>query len=120
MIDTVQPLQNAALAAQSLAEHYRRHDLSRGNQGLIELAAELRTLAIRVLTESGQRGIDLSVNTGNGSLNDHVGNLAAVLDTLIAAQASQDWVTVADILEYGVEPAIRRWASALESLTATS
>ena len=50
-------------------------------------------------------------------LNEQIGTLAGVLDTLISAQASEDWVTVADILEYDLEPAIRRWAALLEELT---
>jgi len=103
LLDTVEPLQRAALNAQSLAEHYRRHDLLRGHQGLGDLANELRSLAIRVITVSGPLG----------SLNDYIGSLATVLDTLIAAQESEDWVTVADILEYDLEPSIQRWATAV-------
>lgn len=110
LLEAVQPLQRAALNAQSVAEHYRRYDLPRGNQGLSELANELRSLAIQVITASGPLGIDLSAAAGDGSLNDHIGNLATVMDGLISAQASQDWITVADILEYDLEPAIRRWA----------
>ena len=114
--EAVQPLQQAALNAQSLAEHYRRHDLPRGNQGLSELANELRSLAIQVITASGPLGIDLSAGAGDGSLNDHIGNLATVMDGLISAQASEDWITVADILEYDLEPAIRRWAAVLPTI----
>jgi hypothetical protein len=114
--EAIQPLQNAALTAKTLADLYRRHDLSRGHQALNGLAGELRSLAVDVLTVSRERGIDLSADAGNGSLNDHIGNLVGVLDTLISAQASEDWLTAADILEYDVEPAIRQWAALLEKL----
>lgn len=68
---------------------------------------------------SGTLGIDLSTPSEGGSLNDHIGTLVTVLETLISAQASEDWVTVADILEYDVEPAIRRWAAVLEDLSSS-
>jgi hypothetical protein len=115
--EAVVALQRAAVNAQTLAEHYRKYDLSRGHQGLTELSAELRLLAMRVVRASGPLGIDLSAPAEGGSLTDHIGNLVAVLETLISAQASEDWVTVADILEYDVEPAIRQWATVLESLS---
>ena len=115
--DAVEPLQRAAVNAQVLAEHYRKYELSSGHRGLNELAAELRSLAIHVVRVSGSLGIDLSAPSEGGSLNDHIGTLVTVLETLIAAQATEDWVTVADILEYDVEPAIRRWATVLEGLS---
>jgi hypothetical protein len=116
LLDAVHLLQNAALTAQTLADLYRRHDLSRGHQGLTGLAGELRSLAVYVLTVRRERGSDVSADAGTGSLNDHIGNLVGILDTLISAQASEDWVTVADILEYDAEPAIRQWAALLEKL----
>jgi hypothetical protein len=35
------------------------------------------------------------------------------LDAMVTAQASEDWLTVADVLEYDLEPAIRRWTELL-------
>ena len=35
------------------------------------------------------------------------------MDSLLTAQQSQDWITVADILQYDVEPALRRWEAVL-------
>ena len=51
-------------------------------------------------------------NTGK-SVYQVVHELVGVLDALLSAQASEDWVTVADILEYDLEPAIHRWAAVL-------
>ena len=112
LLEAVQPLQQTAASAQSLAECYRRHDLSRGQEGLTGLAAELRALALLVGTLSGPLGINLSTDDGL-SVDQRVEELVDVLDALLSAQASEDWVTVADILEYDLEPAIRRWAAVL-------
>jgi len=39
--------------------------------------------------------------------------LGAALDAIVMAQESEDWLTVADVLEYDLEPAIRRWVELL-------
>ena len=114
LLDAVQPLRDAATNARSLAEFYRRHDLTRGHEGLVGLAAELRSLAMLLGALSGPLGIDLSAAAGDGaSVDQHVVDLGTALDALIASQSSEDWVTVADILEYALEPAIRRSAAVL-------
>lgn len=38
------------------------------------------------------------------------------VQTLIDAQESQDWIRVADVLEYDVSPALERWSQSLRTV----
>jgi hypothetical protein len=115
LLEAVEPLRAAATSAQVLAEHYRRYDLAKGHQGATALASDLRALALIVLGATQSAGVESAVVVDASRLNAQVGELIVVLDALLAAQASEDWVTVADVLEYDLEPAIGRWAALLAS-----
>ena len=39
-----------------------------------------------------------------------------MLETLVSAQSTQDWLTVADVLEYDMEPELRAWLECFESI----
>jgi hypothetical protein len=117
LVEAVRPLPDVARNAQTLAECYRRHDLARGHAGLAGLAAELRSLAMLLGTLRGPLGIDLAAPTGDGgTIDQRIADLGSALDALVAAQSSEDWVTVADTLEYDIEPAIQRSATVLTSV----
>ena len=97
-----------------LAEAYRRGDLARGHEGLTQLSGDLGALTTLVGMLDGPIGIDLTALSGEtASPGEQMEELWKTLDAMVAAQASEDWVTVADVLEYDLEPAIRRWADVL-------
>ena len=81
-----------------------------GVEGLVHvLANELRGLTTLVAT-LGVLQIDLGAFTTAGvSAADQLERFGAALDAVVTAQESEDWLTVADVLEYDLEPAIRRW-----------
>jgi hypothetical protein len=114
LLDTIRPLEQASEMAARLSAVYRGRDVAPGHAGLSELAIELRGLTSIIAMLNGPLGVDISSWTIDGeSAADQMNTLGAALDALVAAQESEDWVTVADILEYDLEPAIRRWMELL-------
>jgi hypothetical protein len=117
LLETIQPLQHSADMAKRLSEIYRGHDLLEGHEGLKTLAADLGAAAVLADMLSGPIGVDLTTLTIDGvSAAEHLQQLGVTVDSLVAAQEAQDWLTVADLLEYDLEPAIRRWAGLLTLL----
>ncbi len=117
LLEALQPLQNAADRAQTLSSIYRQHDVSSAHDGLTTLAGELRGLTVLIGMLNGPLGIDLASIASDGvSAEERVEELGALIDSLVAAQESEDWVTVADILEFDLSPAIQNWVGLLQRL----
>jgi hypothetical protein len=114
LLDAIEGLEEAAKAAQMFGALYRGHDLSAGHEGLARLSADLQSLTMLVGVLEGPLQIDLSkISTDGVTASEEVHQLGAIVDSLVAAQESVDWLTVADVLEYDLEPAIRRWVKVL-------
>lgn len=113
-IAAVPPLCTAAV---QVGDRYRARDVMRGNEGLLELADGLTSL-IGIVGAAGLAfHVDLrDVRCGDKVAATVVSELGTCLETLITAQESGDWGTVADLLQRDVEPSLRRLAPALESL----
>lgn len=114
LLDTIRPLDQAADTAGRLGTLYRRQDVSPGHDGLSLLARELRDLTSLVGMLSGPLQIDLSSHVTNGlTVAEQMQEFGMAVDALVTAQESEDWLTVADVLEYDLQPAIRRWIELL-------
>jgi hypothetical protein len=114
LLDSVRPLHEAADMTARLSSVYRQHDVTRGHDGLTTLAMELRGLTALVSMLGGPLQIDLSTFVSGGTTAaEQMEELGNALDALVTAQESEDWLTVADVLEYDLEPAIRRWIELL-------
>jgi hypothetical protein len=90
-------LRNLEAAAVNVAEMFRRQQLNQANSGLQELLSGIK-LYVALL-----RGMDLSVSGLAGtceSIDKVLDPMAATLQEQINAQGRQDWMLVADILEY--------------------
>ena len=117
LLEAIPPVQESADKAKRLAEAYRGRDLTDAHTGLQQLAAELGATAVLADMLSGPLAIDLNaIATEDITAAQHLQQLGATVDSLVAAQEAQDWLTVADVLEYDLEPAIRRWAGLLTLL----
>jgi len=116
LLDTIEPLQQLAERTQQLAVVYRGQELAPGHAGLTEVAGELQLLTRLIDTLTGPLGLDLTAVGGDGDIRPDLASLGATLNALVSAQGSDDWLTVADLLEYELEPAIRRWAGILTRL----
>jgi hypothetical protein len=118
LLEAIQPLQETAQRARQLGEVFRGRDVSPGHEGLKTLAAELGATAVLADMLAGPLAIDLTAVSVEGvSAAQHLQQLGTTVDALVAAQEAHDWVTVADVLEYDLEPAIRRWAALLTMIT---
>jgi hypothetical protein len=114
LLDTIRPLDEAAEMAARLGTIYRRQDVSQGHAGLTSLASELRGLTSIVSALNGPLQIDLSAFSTSGlTAEEQMQEFGAALESLVSAQEASDWLTVADVLEYDLEPAIRRWIELL-------
>jgi hypothetical protein len=97
---------------------FRRNEPSTANAGLARLSGDLHTFVALVTTMRGPLGISEERLTIDGvSPDQQIERLAAWLESLVSAQSSEDWLTVADILEYDIEPILRAWRTRLEALT---
>jgi hypothetical protein len=118
LLEAIQPLQETGDLAKRLSDIYRGHDVSAGHEGIKQLAADLGAVAVLADMLGGPLAIDLNALSMEGvTASQHLQQLGATVDSLVAAQEASDWLTVADVLEYDLEPAIRRWAALLTMLT---
>lgn len=105
-------------AAEAIGESFRGHDLGPANNSLAQLGESLRSVVGIV----GAAGLAFHVNLGqvrcggDRTVSSMVAELTGFVDDLIAAQGIGDWITVADVLQYDVAPALRRWGPMLEEL----
>ena len=114
LLEAIPSLADAASSVTALAATYRRGDLAWGHEGLTQLSGDLGALTTLVGMLDGPIGIDLTALSGETATPaEQMESLWTTLDAMVAAQASEDWLTVADVLEYDLEPAIRRWADRL-------
>jgi hypothetical protein len=118
LLETIPPLHETARRASSLSAVYRGHDIAPGHEGLKMLAADLVSTVELAGMLAGPLALDLTAVSIDGvTAAQHLQELEATVGALVEAQERQDWVTVADILEYDLEPSIRRWAALLTLIT---
>jgi hypothetical protein len=118
LLEAIQPLQETADTAKRLAGIYRGHDLMPGHEGLKALAADLGAVAVLADMLDGPLAVDLTALSLEGATAaQHLHQLGTSLDALVTAQEAEDWITVADVLEYDLEPAVRRWSALLTMIT---
>lgn len=116
LVEALVPLRRAADTTLELSGSYRTADLAGCHEGLTSLAAELRGLMSLVSMLCALQ-IDLDAFSSNGTTAaDQIDRFASALDAVVAAQESEDWLTVADVLEYDLEPAIRHWVALLSAI----
>jgi hypothetical protein len=104
-------------AATDIGEQYRGHDLHQANEGLSGLAEGLSSLVAIVSAAGLAFQVDLrEMRSGDQAAAAVVTELGGFLEGLVGAQEGGDWITVADVLQYDVEPTLKRLAPFLESL----
>ena len=118
LLEAIQPLHESAQAARRLSETFRGLDVTPGHEGLKALAGNLAATAVLADMLAGPLAIDLSAIAVEGvTAAQHLQQLGTTIDALVSAQEAEDWITVADLLEYELEPSIRRWAALLTMIT---
>jgi len=94
--------------ALDVGQRFRGVDLGAAHQGLLELVQGLQVLTSLLATMGAVLKTDVGSLVGDGpSVPALLDALGGHLEQLIEAQQSQDWLTVADIVEYDIEPALQ-------------
>jgi hypothetical protein len=118
LLEAIPALEDTAHKAASLATTFRGHDLAPGHEGMKSLAAELHSVAALTSLLSGPLAIDLTAIAIDGvTASQHLEQFESAIGAVVAAQETEDWLTVADVLEYDLEPSLRRWSALLTLLT---
>jgi hypothetical protein len=114
--DGAQGVDQMIADVKGLTTNFREHDTGAGNYGLAQLAHNLKALIVLVQTlrrpiSEIQPPLPATLPT-----EQDVETLGSWLESLVEAQAGQDWLTVADVLEYDLEPTLRTWMEQLQLL----
>ena len=112
--DTVlEGLEPLAIASRRTGDCFRRHDLARANRGLAEFVG-----AFRALTELTAAVHQLK--SDDPVFGDEacafLQRLNDALESLIASDMNEDWVSVADVLEYDIAGMLPDWAALLQDV----
>jgi hypothetical protein len=103
--------------ALELASQYRQQDVAAGHRGLVSLADDLwgfLALLQAMMTSPGFEPQWLMVD--GATAQEQIATLGDHLEAVVVGQAASDWLTVSDILEYDIEPALRRWQQKLHDV----
>jgi hypothetical protein len=101
-----------------LSGAFRAMQIDDGRRGLVEMADGLASLVGIVRASSVVLEVDLETLTcATRPASALVDELARQIEGVLAAQDAGDWITVADILEYDVEPVLQSWQAMLDLLS---
>lgn len=110
-------LPDVAAGACQAAGAFRRGDDAEGHRQLSALLATIRTLVELTLASAAAAGTDLAdLSCGTESASALLGSAGVVLDSLAQHQRAEDWVALADGLEYDLAPAILQWGVVFEAM----
>jgi hypothetical protein len=110
-------LPTVAASALELAGALRGAHVDGAARGIGQLANTVANLVQIVVAAATARGVALeTLETRDGPAMPLLRALDAQLTPLLEAQAGDDWITVADILEYDVAPLMPRFDAILDSL----
>lgn len=96
-----------AAAAGRTSDTFRGGNIAGANQHLSDLGEGIQTLLIALGTSSAALGVSLDRMEWSGqSVSARLTQMVGQLESMIQAQQSHDWMTLADILEYDVQPSL--------------
>jgi hypothetical protein len=118
-------LQDAAGSLAGLSEavtrvgaDFRGADILKANQALVEVADGVRALVALVAAVSVTLQLDLeALRSGDMPMSALAEELAGHVQSLTEAQEARDWLTVADVLEFDLHPALDKWNGIFQDLT---
>ena len=100
--------------ARDTADRFRNGDRKRANDGLSALPAELRNFIVLVNVVDGQLGLEpCELRVDDLSPAQQLTRLSRWFESIVEAQKNGDALTIADILEYDLEPYLGAWSAIL-------
>jgi hypothetical protein len=114
--DGAQGVDQMIADVKGLMVSFRQHDTGPANYGLAQLAHNLKALIVLVQTLREPVAAMQPPVIGALPSERDVETLGSWLESLVAAQVGHDWLTVADVLEYDLEPTLRAWMEQLQAL----
>jgi hypothetical protein len=114
-LEGLQPISDAA---RGTADLFRQHELPAAHAALAELVSALQTLAsltAAVTTADRQSGA-VALDPNNVQRAQFLDRVGRSLESLITAAAGEDWISVADVLEYEIAEELPRWQDVLHTI----
>ena len=103
-------------AAGSVGDAFRQTDLGDAHAMLPQLVDGIRTIVTLTDACASVLGVRRETITCQGvAFDDWMAEFGRRLAGLLEAQTQRDWVTVADSLQYEIEPALRGWVPVFEA-----
>lgn len=110
-----------ARAAVTLAERYRLSDVAAANKELGVFAETLSHLMALVAAAGQVLQVNLrDVQAAEGPVAETITQLDTAVSTMLEAHAGQDWITLADTLEYDLGPLVRRLRGVIDHLASVA
>src|SRR5213592_4881920 len=109
VIEGVEPL---ALAAQATADAFRRHDLGPAHRTLAEFVGTFHALARLTTAIDGL----VAGTLFDADARAFLARLEERFQELIDAAGNEDWISVADVLEYEIAEMVPEWAAFLRDI----
>jgi hypothetical protein len=110
-------LPEIAAGASHVASAFRRGDLGSAHEQLGTLLATVRTLVDLTLASAAAAGTDLhDLPCGAHTAAEILGATGLALDGLAQHQVVEDWVALADELEYALAPSLLAWSVVFEAM----
>jgi hypothetical protein len=104
-------------AALCLGGSFRGKDVAGANRALGSFADSLGSLIVVTSAVAQGAGVDLNdLGDGRVSAVEMINNLIGHADTLLCARNARDWTSVADVIEYDIAGAVRRWPLVLKGI----
>jgi hypothetical protein len=106
-----------AAGAIEIAKAFRQTEVDDAHRRLAELGEGIRAMTSMLALGADRLSVALDSLQWNGrTVPDQLTELVRLLESLAQAQTSRDWLTVADILEYDLEPTLATWGPVFEDL----
>jgi hypothetical protein len=115
-LDTARSVIEIATRIGAVAASFRGHDVQAANAGLASIAGDLHMLVrvLQTLSRLPEAEKDLLVAEGVNP-GEQMERLGEWVSSLVSAQEAGDWLTVSDVLEYDLAPALLAWNRALQT-----
>ncbi len=109
VLDGLGPL---SLAAQATADAFRRHDLAPAHRALAEFVGTFHALT---LVTSAIDGLVMGT-LFDAAARAFLARLEGRFEELIECAGAEDWISVADVLEYEIVELLPEWAALLRDV----